>query len=95
MGVLAMGNWDRQLRKVRRGIEDVTDEAGDAYENLREEVSRRAGQVWRNREDYVDDAFSLAEEASDAVYRRMRADPLGTIAIGILLFWLIGRTVRR
>ena len=90
-----MVNWDRRVKKVRRSLEDVADDAGDAYDHFRGHVRDRAGQVWDDRQEYLDDAVSFAEDLGDAAYRRLRADPLGTIAIGFVLVWLIGRTVRR
>ncbi len=86
---------DKGLKLVRRNVEDVIDDAGDAYEDLREELGRRANRAWRNRDEYVEEARSAAETVGDLVYSRFRSDPVGTVAIGAIAFWLASRLVRR
>jgi hypothetical protein len=86
---------DKGLKYARRNVEDVIDEAGDAYEDLRDEVGRRASRAWRNRDEYIDEAVSAAESLGDTVMRRFRDDPVGTFAVGALLVWLAGRLIRR
>jgi ElaB/YqjD/DUF883 family membrane-anchored ribosome-binding protein len=86
---------DKNLKRVRRNVEDMVDDAGDAYDEFTDEVKARAYQAWRNRDEYVDDVVSVAESAADMVYARFRTDPLGTIAVGAIVLWFAGRLVRR
>jgi ElaB/YqjD/DUF883 family membrane-anchored ribosome-binding protein len=86
---------DRNWNRVRRNVEDIVDDAGDAYEDFTGEVKERASRAWDKRDEYVEDVVSLAETAADAVYARFRADPLGTLAVGAIALWLAGRLLRR
>ncbi len=86
---------DKNWKRVRRNVEDLVDEAGDAYDDFSDEVKHRASRAWRNRDDYVDEVVSVAESMADVIYARFRADPVGTIAVGAIVFWLAGKLVRR
>ena len=86
---------EKSWKRVRRNVEDIVDDAGDAYEDFTDEVKSRASRAWRERDDYLDEAVSMAEAAGDAVVARFKADPLGTIAVGAIVFWLAGRLIRR
>ncbi len=86
---------DKYMKRVRRDMEDVMDDAGHAYESMRGHVGRRAEKAWARRGDVADDIMSYSECAADAMRKRFHSDPMGTIAVGAVLVWFLGRMVRR
>ena len=78
-------------RDVRRKAKDLK---GRAYD-----VRDRAEDVWDARDEYLEDltdgVMSFGESIACAVTRKFKDDPVGTIAIGAIAFWVVGRLARR
>ncbi len=62
-------------------------------------VRDRAEDAWDHRDDLVEDfadgVISAGEYAAGLVARRFKSDPVGTVAVGAILFWVAGRLARR
>jgi ElaB/YqjD/DUF883 family membrane-anchored ribosome-binding protein len=78
-------------RDMRRKAKDLK---GRAYD-----VRDRAEEAWDHRDDYLDDladgVMSLGGCAAAMVTRKFKNDPIGTIAIGAIALWVVGRLARR
>ena len=88
-----------RYRDLREELEDAIEDARDAYGSARKDIGKRARKAWSHRDDIADDLAddlrSYGECAADAVYNRFRRDPVGTLAVGAIMFWLAARLARR
>ena len=88
-----------RYRDLREELEDAIDDARGAYGSARKDISKRARKAWSHRDDIADDLAddlrSAGERAAGMVSSRFRKDPVGTLAVGAILFWLFARLARR
>ncbi len=74
----------RRTGRVRDRAQDVRESAEDAWDNRGDLV-----------DDLVDGARSWGECATSYAVARFRRDPVGTVAVGAIGFWLVGKLLKR
>ena len=76
--------FKKQLGRVGDTVDDFIDDAEDAWDN-RGDIA----------DDVADTLLSAGEYAMEYVQNRFRRDPVGTIAVGAIGIWVIGKLLKR